>query len=1521
MNRTALTFICIFLILLSTSVAAASDENIIFLKSGNIDTDNPPEQNASGQDQIGISSTSEFVHSSETYYIVQFDGHVTQQWKDEVQDAGAEFFDYIPNNAFVLRMNGTEKSLVESLDFVRWTGELKPEYKLSSGLNEYENQASLASIDTNANLIVVLFDPEDNTRITKEIEAIGGNIISRSQTILRIEISESRIDQLAAINGICWVENYSEPVLFNDVAAGIMNVNTVNNDLGLNGSEQIVAVCDTGLDTGVNDDSMHADIRGRILEIIDYSDDGAEDNAGHGTHVVGSILGNGTMASGQYKGMAPEASLVFQAVQKDMDSTDTMSAIPANLNQLFQDAYDESARIHSDSWGYIGNMGEYNSYSQQVDQFMWEHPDMLIIFAAGNEGPGEKTITSPATAKNCIAVGASENERTGVTDIIGGYSYDSYTDNINEIASFSSRGPTDDIRIKPDLVAPGTCIASTRSSLATYEYINILTNTNYAYLSGTSMATPLVAGSAALVREYYTEIEKLDSPSAALLKATLINGAYDITQEISGRPDYSQGWGRVDVENSILVPYPEVIAYFDYIPLSDSGSWDQTYEYVESGQPLRATLVWTDYPASELTGKTLVNDLDLTITDSSGTYYGNNGHDHINNVEGIELNTATEGDYTITVEGHEIQEGPQPFALVFSFTCDNNEFPANGSYADSSTTEVSTDVVHPGGVNQSSIKMEIDGNLVDYTAVSITDGYRIQHNTSNPYQNGEHNVTITALTDTGQQFSYGWEFSVKPEIPSFKFTDPAVDGIINEDTNTIDLTVPYGTDVTALTPTIDHTGTSVSPDSGVEQDFTNSVTYTVTAADSTTQEYVVTVTVAKNPAKSITCFDFDALAVVGTVDENAKTVALTVPYGTDVTSLTPTIVHTGISVSPDSGTAKDFTNPVTYTVTAADSTTQEYVVTVTVAKNPAKSITSFEVEALALVGTVDEEAKTVALTVPYGTDVTSLTPTIAHTGASVSPDSGTAKDFTNPVTYTVTAADSTTQEYVVTVTVALNPAKEITSFEVEALSVVGIIDENAKTVGLTVPYGTDVTALTPTIDYTGASVSPDSGVAKDFTNSVTYTVTAEDASTQQYTVTVNVAPNTAKEITSFEFTDSAVTGIINLTTKTVTITVPYGTDRTALVPTIGHTGEKIEPDTGIAKDFTNPVTYTVTAADSTTQEYEVTVNVAPNTAKEITSFKFTDPAVDGIINETAKTVNITVPYGTNVTALIPTIVHTGDAVSPNTGIAQNFTNPINYTVTAIDTTTQKYVVTVKIESNSNIAAASTSTTSSGGGGGGGGGGTTGETYENIAFKDVLSEFVSKGSTTSYEFDNEQNAIEYIRFKAFRNWGKISSTIEMLHDRSALVDMDAPDTVYCNVNLWVGKSGFSSSENIEDSIVGFRIQKDWIEENEIDVNTIRLCRYSDGQWNYLDTQKISEDGTYLHFEASTPGFSPFAITGKANETTFESTTDAQYSTKGDTTPELNTSIVNETQAENTVNAPSILISGLIISFVCFLIRKQ
>jgi hypothetical protein len=254
-------------------------------------------------------------------------------------------------------------------------------------------------------------------------------------------------------------------------------------------------------------------------------------------------------------------------------------------------------------------------------------------------------------------------------------------------------------------------------------------------------------------------------------------------------------------------------------------------------------------------------------------------------------------------------------------------------------------------------------------------------------------------------------------ITAFSFATPAAAGTINETAKTISVTVPYGTVVTSLTPTITvSSGATVDPASGTAQDFTSPEEYTVTAVDGSIAKYTVTVTVAEAP-KAITAFSFATPAAAGTINETAKTISVTVPFGTVVTSLTPTItVSSGATVDPASGTAQDFTSPVEYTVTAVDGNTAAYTVTVTIGPDPdSKSITEFKFTSPAALGTINEGAKTISVNVPAGTNLTNLIPTITHTGASVSPASGTACNFSSPVTYTVTDRNGNTAVYTVTV--------------------------------------------------------------------------------------------------------------------------------------------------------------------------------------------------------------------------------------------------------------------------------------------------------------------------------------------------------------------------------------------------------------------------------------------------------------------------------------------------------------------------
>jgi hypothetical protein len=168
-------------------------------------------------------------------------------------------------------------------------------------------------------------------------------------------------------------------------------------------------------------------------------------------------------------------------------------------------------------------------------------------------------------------------------------------------------------------------------------------------------------------------------------------------------------------------------------------------------------------------------------------------------------------------------------------------------------------------------------------------------------------------------------------------------------------------------------------------------------------------------AKAITAFSFESPAATGTINETDRTIAVSVPFNTERNGLVPTItVSPQASVSPASGVPQNFTVPVTYTVTAENGTKQGY--TVSVETLTAKKITAFDFASPAATGVIDENAKTVAVSVPWNTVLTSLAPTITHTGSSISPASGAAQDFSSPKTYTVTAGDSSEEAYTITVT-------------------------------------------------------------------------------------------------------------------------------------------------------------------------------------------------------------------------------------------------------------------------------------------------------------------------------------------------------------------------------------------------------------------------------------------------------------------------------------------------------------------------
>ncbi len=661
------------------------------------------------------------------YYIVQFAGPVQEVWKVAVEKAGGTIFDYVPDFAFIVRMDTAARAAVTALPDVAWIGPYQPAYKLSPDLD-----GSTGMLD----LVVQTFPDTAISDLSGQMGASGAQVADASASaaggVIRLQIDAAQLSALAGIPAVRWIEPFYERELFNDVARGnaIMGAETAWSSLGLYGQGQIVAVADTGLDTG-SLSTLHQDFRGnptsssgtnRIIATYalgrtnNWSDScrtGGVNDGGHGTHVSGSVLGNGCRSgssglpgyTGSYAGMAPQAGLVMQSV---MDSRCGLDGLPTDLNTLFTQARNAGARIHTNSWG-AAVAGQYTTDSRNTDLFTWNNKDATILFSAGNEGIDANSdgfidldsIGAPGTAKNAITVGASENNRA-----TGGYNpggacstwgtcwpsdypaepikSDPLSSNPGGMVAFSSRGPTDDGRIKPDVVAPGSNILSTKSQDA---YVSggwgAGPNGYYQYMGGTSMATPLTAGALALIRQFYTDVKGV-TPSGALLKATVINSATDLypgqyaspLEHNPRLPNFAQGWGRVNVASAISSSRKfQDVADADGVSTGAS----QSYHYsVCTASALKISLVWTDYPGATVAARELVNDLDLVITAPDGTSYRGNvfsggwsatggSADRVNNVEGAYFQTPTPGDWTVAVSGYNIpngSSGKQGYALV-----------------------------------------------------------------------------------------------------------------------------------------------------------------------------------------------------------------------------------------------------------------------------------------------------------------------------------------------------------------------------------------------------------------------------------------------------------------------------------------------------------------------------------------------------------------------------------------------------------------------------------------------------------------------------------------------------------------------------------------------------------------------------------------------------------------------------------------------------------------------------------------
>ncbi|MDQ1349294.1 MAG: hypothetical protein QG573_2673, partial [Acidobacteriota bacterium] len=460
-----------------------------------------------------------------------------------------------------------------------------------------------------ANLVAFVYANGGREAVVESLAAFGGEVVRVAKAsadgafhIVEMVAEATTIPELARNPHVIWLgyrrplpvldDEMSDQIVAGNHAGGVPATGYSAHlaTLGVDGTGVVWAVSDTGVDWDHPDLASH--IVGGFTPTTGASctipaQPGSDcPGGGHGTHVAGIVAGDATAGFADGSGflyglgMAPETGIFALNVFGDI-----------SLSDATQVAILGGAIGSNNSWSTTGLAGVGYTADARLEDILVRDGDLdtagfaepfIQVFSAGNSGPGASTITEPKEAKNLLSVANSLNARAG---------------NIAALSSSSSRGPAIDGRTLPTVAAPGSTIASTRNDTGGVCATAIAgTSNRYAFCSGTSMASPHVAGAVVLAAEWWRSSHSGADPSMAMAKALLVNAAVDMgTADI---PNNNEGWGRVDITR-VIQPAAQTV-YFDQETVLTGTGQQATASFVidDPGQPLRVTLAWSDAPGA-----------------------------------------------------------------------------------------------------------------------------------------------------------------------------------------------------------------------------------------------------------------------------------------------------------------------------------------------------------------------------------------------------------------------------------------------------------------------------------------------------------------------------------------------------------------------------------------------------------------------------------------------------------------------------------------------------------------------------------------------------------------------------------------------------------------------------------------------------------------------------------------------------------------------------------------------------------